>query len=365
MLRHRVDLRMQTEVNAWREIQSPLYRADAAVAQHRLPDDAGAWQYEIKMDGYRAIAFRTGGKIYLRSRNDNDFSLRYPGIARALGALPDETVIEGEVVAFDEDGRPSFNRLQNHGSSPATPLFFYIFDVLMLSGKDVLREPLAVRRALLEAKLLPKLDEPIRCSQALPGSLAELIEAVKTQRLEGLVAKRRDSLYEPGLRSGAWRKMRINQGQELVIGGYTLGGSTFDALVLGYYEGDRLLYASRTRNGFTPAIRAQLLKKMKPLAIRTCPFANLPEKSGGRWGQGFTAAKMKDVQWLKPELVGQFEFVEWTPDHHLRHTKFVALREDESARRSARRTPAPGDLVSRFAEGFSTGSLLIETPALP
>jgi bifunctional non-homologous end joining protein LigD len=126
--------------------------------------------------------------------------------------------------------------------------------------------------------------------------------------------------------------MRINQGQELVIGGYTLGGRTFDALVLGYYEGGKLLYASRTRNGFTPAIREQLLKKMKPLETAECPFANLPEKSGGRWGQGFTAAKMKDCRWLKPVLVGQFEFVQWTPDHHLRHTKFVALREDKKAR---------------------------------
>lgn len=302
----------------------------------QLPEDASAWQYEIKMDGYRAVAFKTGGKVYLRSRNDNDFSLRYAGITRALGSLPDETAIDGEVVAFDEAGRPSFNRLQNHGSSPATPLFFYIFDLMMLSGKDVMCEPLSARRALLETKVLSELDEPIRYSQELPGSLTDLITAVKTQGLEGLVAKHRDSLYEPGLRSGAWRKMRINQGQELVIGGYTLGGKTFDALVLGYYENDKLMYASRTRNGFTPAIREQLLKKMKPLAISSCPFANLPEKSGGRWGQGFTAAKMKDCQWLKPKLVGQFEFVQWTPDNHLRHTKFVALRDDKNPRQVKR-----------------------------
>jgi ATP-dependent DNA ligase len=146
------------------------------------------------------------------------------------------------------------------------------------------------------------------------------------------VAKRRESVYEPGLRSGAWQKMRINQGQELVIGGYTLGGRTFDALVLGYYEDGNLMYTSRTRNGFTPIIREQLLNKMRPLQTRACPFANLPEKTGGRWGQGFTAAKMKECRWLKPELVGQFEFIEWTPDNHLRHTKFVALREDKNPR---------------------------------
>jgi bifunctional non-homologous end joining protein LigD len=126
--------------------------------------------------------------------------------------------------------------------------------------------------------------------------------------------------------------MRINRGQELVIGGYTLGGRTFDALVLGYYESNKLMYASRTRNGFTPAIREQLLAKMRTLATDICPFANLPEKREGRWGQGLTLDKMKSCQWLQPKLVGQFEFVEWTPDGHLRHVKFAGLREDKDAR---------------------------------
>lgn len=126
--------------------------------------------------------------------------------------------------------------------------------------------------------------------------------------------------------------MRINQGQEFVIGGYTLGGKTFDALIFGYYEGEQLMYVARTRNGFTPALREQLLKRFRALETRECPFANLPEARSGRWGQGLTAAKMKDCQWLNPELVGQFEFVEWTPDDHLRHSRFVALREDKRAK---------------------------------
>src|SRR5262249_5084399 len=155
--------------------------------------------------------------------------------------------------------------------------------------------------------------------------LRDLIHSVKAQGLEGLVAKRRDSLYEPGLRSGAWLKMRVNQGQELVIGGYTIGTRTFDALIVGYYEGRRLLYAARTRNGFTPAMREQLFRKLRPLEIRNCPFANLPETWSGRFGQGLTTEKMADCRWLKPVLVGQFEFVEWTPDNHLRHTRFMGL----------------------------------------
>jgi bifunctional non-homologous end joining protein LigD len=162
----------------------------------------------------------------------------------------------------------------------------------------------------------------------LEGSLKDLIGSVKAQRLEGLVAKRRSSKYEPGLRSGAWQKMRVNQGQPFVIGGYTIGAATFDAVVFGYYDGDRLIYAGRTRNGFTPKLRAELLKKFKPLQIKECPFANLPEKKAGRWGAGLTAAKMGECLWLMPKLVGQFEFVEWTEDGHLRHSRFVGLHDD-------------------------------------
>jgi bifunctional non-homologous end joining protein LigD len=123
--------------------------------------------------------------------------------------------------------------------------------------------------------------------------------------------------------------MRVNQGQEFVIGGYTPSDKNFDALVIGYYEGLNLMYTARTRNGYTPALRANLFEKLKPLETRECPFGNLPEKTGGRWGAGLTAKKMADCRWLKPLLVGQFEFVEWTGENHLRHTRFIALRDDE------------------------------------
>ena len=188
----------------------------------------------------------------------------------------------------------------------------------------------------MEKKVLPHLGEPVRYSPMLAASLSELIRSVKAQGLEGLVAKWRDSRYEPGQRSGAWQKMRINRGQEFVIGGYTIGGTTFDALVFGYYDGGRLLYAARTRNGFTPKIREELLKRMRAMKIPDCPFVNLPEAKSGRWGQGLTAANMKDCRWVRPVLVGQFEFVEWTPEGHLRHSRFMALREDKEARSVAR-----------------------------
>jgi bifunctional non-homologous end joining protein LigD len=296
----------------------------------RLPDDPESWLYQLKLDDFRAIAFKTGNKIYLRSRNDKDFAARYPSITKALAALPKETMIDGEIVAFDEDGKPSFNALQNYGSA-GRPLAFFVFDLLVLAGKDVMQEPLETRLDLLQKRVLPKLAEPIRYSGELNASLADLIRGVKASGMEGLVAKRRDSVYEAGRRSGAWMKMRVNQGQEFVIGGYTLGGKTFDALAFGYYEGKKLIYVARTRNGFTPTSRAALMKRFKGLETQECPFANLPEPRGGRWGQGFTAEKMKNCMWLKPKLVGQFEFVEWTPDNHLRHSRFMGLREDKAA----------------------------------
>jgi ATP-dependent DNA ligase len=126
--------------------------------------------------------------------------------------------------------------------------------------------------------------------------------------------------------------MRVNRGQELVIAGYTPSSKNFDALIVGYYENCELMYAAGTRNGFTPASRAELFRKLKPLEIDECPFANLPEKKAGRWGAGLTSEKMKECRWLKPTLVGQFEFVEWTDLHHLRHTKFIALRDDKKAK---------------------------------
>ena len=296
----------------------------------KLPD-GDAWCYELKFDGYRALAIKTARTVHLRSRNDNDFTARYPQIVKALSPMPDETVIDGEVVALDPDGKPSFNLLQNYGSAGA-PLHFFIFDLLVLKGTDVMAEPLTKRRELLEQHVFPKMEEPVRYSPLLDASLKDLIQSVKSQGLEGLVAKRRDSKYEPGERSGAWQKMRINQGQELVIAGYTPSPKNFDALVIGYYEGDNLIYAARTRNGFTPASRVELFKKMKPLEIKECPFANLPEKNAGRWGAGLTAAKMAECRWLKPVLVGQFEYVEWTSDAHLRHSRFMALRDDKKAK---------------------------------
>ena len=222
------------------------------------------------------------------------------------------------MVALDEAGRPSFNALQN-GSAGAT-IVYYVFDVMVLGGRNVIGETLATRRDLLTREVLPLLAEPVREAPRFDAALADLIAAVRAQGLEGLVAK-------PGARSGAWRKMRLNRSQEFVIGGYTKGGRTFDALVLGWYDGGRLVYVARTRVGFTSASRERLMAQLQPLEVPECPFTNLPEARSGRWGEGLTTEKMKECVWVRPELAAEVEFVEWTPDGHLRHARFVGLKD--------------------------------------
>lgn len=304
----------------------------------KLPDDPARFAYELKLDGYRAIAYKTGGRVFLRSRNNKDFNTRYPGVVKGLAGLPDDTVLDGEVVALDPAGKPSFSLLANAtGSAVTAPILYYVFDAMLIAGRSILREPLSSRLELLQQQVLPRLEEPVRYAAPLEAPLPVLIRSVKAHGFEGLVGKRLDSPYEPGLRSGKWQKMRVNQDQTFVIGGYTLGSTTFDALIVGVYDDrDRLIYVARTRSGFTPAIRAQLMKRFRGLETTTCPFVNLPELKPGRWGVGLTKEKMAQCRWLKPALVAQVEFVEWTDGDHLRHTKFVRLVEDADPKGSRR-----------------------------
>lgn len=147
--------------------------------------------------------------------------------------------------------------------------------------------------------------------------------------LEGIVAKRANSVYQPGKRTGLWSKHRISLGQEFVIGGYVPSNLGLDSIIVGFYRGKDLIYVSRVRAGFVPATRRKVFEQIKHLTTTHCPFANLPESASGRWGQGLTAEKMKECLWLRPEIVAQIEFLEWTSVDHLRHTKFIGLRDDK------------------------------------
>ena len=303
------------------------------LAVKKLPEGE-AWVYELKLDGYRALAVKREGRVTLFSRNRKQFNGRFPAVAAAFASLPDETIIDGEIVAIDESGRPSFSRLQNF-SANANAITFYAFDMPMWKGEDLRTQPLEKRRELLRMKAMPKLPA-IHFSESFPADAEKMISAVRAQGLEGIVAKRRDSLYEPGRRNGAWVKMRIGGGQEFVIGGYTPSPKNFDAILVGYFRENKLMFAARVRNGFVPSLRTAVFRKFKGLETRKCPFANLPESEKGRWGEGLTAADMEKCVWLKPKLVAAIEYAEWTSANHLRHSRFVALREDKDPRQVMR-----------------------------
>jgi len=285
------------------------------------------WLYEVKFDGYRCLAGRDEKGVTLWSRRENHFTNQFPHIAQACESLPPNTLIDGEIVALDDSGKVSFNLLQHHRSK-AQALVFYAFDILIYRGRRVLDVPLYFRRELLHKILGDTKATPIGLSENIEAAPKDLIRVVKEFGFEGIVAKRKDSVYESGKRTGAWVKYKVNRGQEFVIGGYTTG-NPIDAIIVGYYEGERLLYAGKVRNGFVPQLRREVAAKLKGLEIDSCPFANLPEKKHTQWA--LTKEEMKNCVWLKPELVAQIEFTEWTPDGHLRHSRFVGFREDKKA----------------------------------
>jgi DNA ligase D-like protein (predicted ligase) len=300
----------------------------------RVPEGP-QWSYEVKLDGYRLEAVKSAGKTTLYSRRQNVLNSQFPYIASALEGLPDETVIDGEVVALTSDGRPSFNLLQNYRSAESH-IIYYVFDVMTLKGRDLTQLPLSERREVLHSFL--QANEHVGISVAVEKTAQEMLALVREQGIEGIVAKRTDSIYQGGKRTGLWTKHRISLGQEFVIGGYVPSNLGVDSLVVGFYRGSDLIYAGRVRAGFVPSTRRQVYEQIKHLKTDRCPFANLPEKTAGRWGQGLTAEKMKECVWLKPQDVARIEFLEWTDADHLRHTKFIALRDDKDPRKVVRET---------------------------
>jgi DNA ligase D-like protein (predicted ligase) len=293
------------------------------------------WFYEIKLDGYRAIAVKSG-RVNLFSRRHKSFNNQYPYLVEALADLPEGTVVDGEVVALDDSGRPNFNLLAQFRSE-ASRIHYFIFDLLVCNGRDLTKLPLGERRELMKSVL--KLRSPlIRIAEQFEVSASDMLAAVRQQQLEGVIGKRKDSLYEAGKRSGVWVKCRANRGQEFVIGGYVPGQHGFDSLIVGYYQAKDLMYVARVRNGFVPASRRQVFEKIRHLVSPTMPFANLPDTHKSRWGDELTAEKMKKCVWLRPEAAVQVEFLEWTAADRLRHSKFVALRDDKNPRTIVKET---------------------------
>jgi bifunctional non-homologous end joining protein LigD len=304
----------------------------------------GDWVYEIKLDGFRALAIKNGGEVHLFSRNEKELGGKFPEVARAVAKIKaKDAIIDGEIVALEETGRSSFQLLQAYDLGEARPpIIFYAFDLLRLNGKEFLRQPLTERKGALE-KLLDHPPDCVRFSASLEGNVQKLLEQARRLGLEGLIGKRKDSLYEVGLRTGSWIKLKISHEQEFVIGGFTNPQGSrkfFGALLVGFYENGKFLFAGKVGTGFNENSLRALYRELAKIGAPNCPFANLPEKKGDRWSPGLTASEMRKCHWVEPKLIAQIRYTEWTRDTKLRHPVYLGLRDDKSAKEVVRETPS-------------------------
>jgi bifunctional non-homologous end joining protein LigD len=297
------------------------YKPMLATLAREVPAGDG-WVFEVKWDGYRAIAYLNGGDTTLLSRNDNDLTQRFSNVAKEItkAVKSPNAVLDGEVCALDEQGRSSFSAMQQ-GSGP---LVYYAFDLLELDGEPQIDLPLAERQARL-AKLLDKRNKTVRLSETFDDGDA-LFEAAKQQQLEGIMAKRADSRYYPGRRTRDWLKIKTHGKQEFIIAGYTHGGGRraglFGALILAVKEGDELRYVGNVGTGFTDAEIRRLLELLKPLRRKTSPFPEVPK---------MPKVRKDEIVWVEPKLVAEVEFAEFTHDRRLRAPSYQGLREDKAA----------------------------------
>jgi bifunctional non-homologous end joining protein LigD len=307
----------------------------AARVVDKLPEGV-EWLYEVKFDGYRALLLKDGDKVRICSRNDKDLTHAYPTVAAAGQRLKArQAVLDGEIVAVDARGHPSFQALQYRAAHPHHVIAFYAFDLLHLDGVDLTAATLEERRARLP-EVVNK--SGILLSIELPEAPQQVIEAVTGLGLEGVIAKRRTSRYTPGERHTSWLKLKLDRQQEFVVGGYRPGSHGIDALLVGYYDGKDLRFAGKVRAGFTPLVRRQVHGQIAPLEIPDCPFVDLPNSKTSHWGAGVTREEMSEMRWVKRKLVAQIRFVEWTAEGHLRHSAFLGLRTDKRARDVRRET---------------------------
>jgi bifunctional non-homologous end joining protein LigD len=334
------------------------YKAMLATMTAELPtgDD---WVYEVKWDGYRALGYVRSGEARLVSRNGNDLTARFGDVAKALAkaARSPDCVVDGEVCALDENGKPSFSAMQQ--GKPGTQLVYEVFDVLEIDGVAVVELPLVERRERLEA-LIDQRQKTVQVSGFFDDG-ETLYEAALEQGLEGVMAKRRGSRYLEGKRTRDWLKRKTHGRQEFVICGWTKGqgrrAGSFGALVLGAYREKELVWVGNCGTGFTERDIGELLAKLEPLRTDTPAFEEIPKMAKVRKG---------DVIWVQPKLVCEVEFAEWTHDGHLRAPSFQGLRDDKSAREVHREEPEPEgrvklsnlDKVFFADEGITKGDLI-------
>jgi bifunctional non-homologous end joining protein LigD len=285
--------------------------------------------HEEKLDGYRIGCRIDNGRVDLVSRRSNDWTASFPAVRDAAKALPvKNALLDGEVAVVEPSGRTNFQELQNaFDRGAAANVVYFAFDLLFLDGEDLMRLPLEERKARLETLLGGKRTGPIRWVSHIIGRGPEVFAAARAHGLEGIVSKRRDGLYKPGKRDTSWQKTKCVHRQEFVIGGFTDPEGSREglgALLLGCYDGDRLIYAGKVGTGFTHALALELRSTLGRIEQSECPFAEHPPES---------------AHWVAPKLVGEVMFTEWTNEGTLRHPSFKGLRRDKRAKDVRRETP--------------------------
>ena len=295
------------------------------------PFDKEGWLYEIKWDGYRAVSFLNKNKVEIKSRNDKSFNEKFYPVTRALAELNLQTVFDGEIVVLNENGISNFGALQNWRSEADGELYYYVFDILWLDGRDLMQTPLSERKNILE-KLIP--DEGIlKISRAFEDSGIDFFASAKKLGLEGIIAKKADSIYQPGERTDLWLKIKTNKRQEMVIGGFTKNENSskaFSSLLVGVYEKGSLRYTGKIGTGFNEDTQKDILRQLKPLIIKTPPFREIPDiNKPSRFRPDPPHAR---ATWVKPKLVCEVSFTEMTTDGVMRHPSFEGMRIDKNAK---------------------------------
>ncbi len=293
------------------------------------PFDEPGWMYEVKWDGYRAIAFIKNGKVELSSRNSKSFNEKFYPIYDELKTWKVNVILDGEIVSINEKGMADFSSLQDWRSEADGELVYYVFDILWYDGKDTMKLPLYERRKILKS-VLPK-SENIKMSENFQTNGIEFFKLAEEMSLEGIMAKKEESLYYPGTRSKDWLKIKTEERQEVVIGGFTnneQSAKKFSSLLVGVFKKNQLVFTGKIGTGFTVKLQNELMKKFEPLIISDCPFINRPDvNQPSRFRPNPPKAT---ATWIKPELICEVSYREMTRDGVMRHPSFQGLREDKN-----------------------------------
>jgi bifunctional non-homologous end joining protein LigD len=297
------------------------------------PPAGDDWLHELKFDGYRLLCHLNRGQVRFWTRNQKDWTTKFPGVGKAVKTLSlQSAILDGEIVALDPSGRASFQRLQQSiNKNAGSGLIFHIFDLIYIEGFSLTQTPLLERKRVL-AELLDDLGavSVLRYSDHIEGNGMQFFKEACKLGLEGIVSKRASSLYE-STRSRNWLKIKCIRRQEFVIAGYTLSdkGIPFSSLILGVYDKGKLIYAGRAGTGFSNAARVELKQKLDRLARATRPFAEIPKDPD-----------LRRAVWAEPKLVGEVAFTEWTDEGVIRHPSFQGLREDKKPKDVIREEPS-------------------------